>query len=138
MIKNNKWQMVTFCIRSKVFSADEITRRLGIKPDSYCEIGEPFSKRNPNSKQRDETLWELNSGLDTSSSLVDQIEAILKILENNISSLQEICSDCYIDFFCGYFCDYGQGTFELDNGTLRSISQIGASLVMDLYPPEST
>ena len=135
-MNNDKRQRVSLCIHSSVLSTKEITRRLGIEPTSYLNIGEPFSKRNPKSKLREETFWELKSGLDTYVSLVKQIQAILTMLEEHDVSFHEIRRYCYIEFSCGLFSENEKSTFELDHKILQAISQTGANLSLDFYPPD--
>ena len=135
--KDTKWQVADLCIKSKILSAAEITKTLGIPPTKTHEIGDPFSLRSMNSKVREESHWELNSGCNENFDLEDQILAILSMLEQHKEQLFELHNHCDIFIFCGFSSTNGQGAFELSPTTSRQLADLCLTLVLDLYPPEA-
>jgi len=117
-------------------TAQEITNLLKIEPTEFHEKGAPLSKRNPNSRKREEHLWRLDSQLQQSEPLDKHLKNLIEIIEIHARGFKKIadCSSCEI--FCGFSSGNGQGGFILDHNLLERISKLPLDLVVDLYPPE--
>lgn len=134
-MSDEKWSRASLRISSNTMSAAEITHTLGLKPTSSYEKGTPLSKRNPKSAVRQQSVWILESGLDSSQPLAQHIACLVALVEEKIDVLKKLLPICDIDIFCGFSSESGQGGFVLNAALLKRITAIPIDIVLDLYPP---
>lgn len=123
------------CLRisSKTLSAAEITNILKREPTRAYDKGTPFSSRNPKSRIRKESVWLLESGLESSESLDVHIEKLVLFVEENTDLLKNLLPISYIDIFCGFFSESGQGGFFLDSALLKRLTVLPIDIGFDLH-----
>lgn len=113
----------------------EISTFLGLTPSHVHERGDP---RVGDSGRRysdySEGLWELRSTLNESAPLDEHLRALLLILRDRGSLLQDLrASGHVLDIFAGVFAEGGNATVTLDAGLLRELGELGLSVVFDVY-----
>ena len=123
-------------IGSKVVSAEEITKILGLQPSESDEKGKPLSKGN-NGKLKSMPCWVLESDLENADSLEEHIEHLISIIESKESEFIFLSKDCRIEIYCGIFVqgEVQQGTFFLSPQMLKSLVKIPLDITVTLYPP---
>lgn len=119
-------------ISSKTLNVADITKILGMQPTRTHEKGEPFSSRNP-SRLRQESLWLLESGLDSSEPLDAHMEKLADFIQEKAVLLKYLIPICYMDIFCGVFSESGQGGFVFNPVILKKLTAIPIEIVFDLY-----
>ncbi len=124
-------------IASEVKSIDDIINILCTRPTRSFIKGEPYSKRNPNSRKRECNLWLLESGLDGKESLESHIRQILQFMKVKADALEKLQLECEIDIMCSFASENGQGGFTMDHELLKELSVYLVDLVVNLYPPEA-
>jgi hypothetical protein len=117
--------------------ADEITTTLELEPTTSHDKGTPISKRNPNSKLRQHSVWILESGMARTEPLESHIEKLALLLKENESTFIQLSSSCEIDIFCGISSENGQGGFALEASLLKKLTAIPVNLIFDLYISEN-
>jgi Domain of unknown function (DUF4279) len=134
-MNNQNWSVASLRISSSVVGSAKISSILGIEPTIAYEKGTPLSHRNPKSKLREQTIWLLESGLDSSVSLERHIEHLVKIVENKINLFKELAHSCEMDLSCGFSSKAGQGGLVLESHLLQRMALIQLDFILDLYPP---
>lgn len=132
MIHQNRYS-ASLRISSKTLNVADITTILGMEPTRTHEKGEPFSSRNSRSRLRQESLWLLESGLDSSAPLDAHIEKLAASIEEKAVLLKNLIPICYMDIFCGVFSESGQGGFVFNSVILKKLTAIPIEIVFDLY-----
>lgn len=133
MNDNKKWNKVSICIISQTTDPEKISAILDIKPTESHEKGTHVSMRNPGSPKRADHIWILESGLDESTTLEEQIYFFVNFIEDKHTQFMELSTSCRIELFCGISVDNGQGMFTIKSNTLKKISKIPIDIVMDIY-----
>ncbi|SHL04307.1 DUF4279 domain-containing protein [Desulforamulus aeronauticus] len=123
-------------IVSRKKSIEEISNILNTRPTRCSLKGQPYSRRNPNSKIREENIWLLESGLNKYESLEVHIRHILSFLRTKKEFIRELQLECEIDIVCSFSSENGQGGFTLDHELLKELTENSLELVVNLYPPE--
>lgn len=123
-------------IASRKKSIEEISNILNARPTDSFVKGQPYSRRNPNSKKREENLWLLESGLNTHEPLELHIKQLLSFIRKKAQLVKELQSECEIDIVCSFSSEIGQGGFTLDHELLKELTKNSLELVVNLYPPE--
>jgi len=131
-----KWHEACVRISSKTLSVAEITSMLGMEPTISHEKGTRMSVRNPKSRIRQESVWILESGINSEELFDVHLERLVFFIEEKAEQLQQLRPMSYIDIFCGFFAEEGQGTFHLRAELLKRIMAIiPIDIVIDLYSP---
>ena len=133
-IKEDRWTTAVFRIMSSTVSIDEICAKIKTQPTRYYQKGELYSKRNPNSKIREENLWILESKLSDQDSIESHIKHFLSFLDEKAESLRELQAECEFDIMCAYSSESGQGGFTLESETLKELTAYPVDLSINLYP----
>lgn len=136
VIYNNHYSGAVLRIISEKQSIDDISTILHTTPTKYFIKGQTYSKRNPNSRKRDENIWILKSGLNENESLDLHINYLLDFLKEKADVIKELKSECEIDIVCSFSSENGQGGFTLDHELLIELTKYEIDLVVNLYPPE--
>jgi uncharacterized protein DUF4279 len=110
-----------------------VTQSLGLIPTRTWRKGDPTPGR-PDLRRTHER-WELRSPADGSKSLGEQLEALLPLLEDRRSAVQEIVSRfeagiCYIAHLGG--SNYNP-ELHLSAPLIERLAALGLSLDLDLY-----
>jgi len=134
-MSTEKWHAACVRISSKTLNVAEITSMLGIEPTNSHEKGTRMSIRNPKSRIRQESVWILESGINSEEPFDAHLERLVSFIEEKAEQLQRLMPMCYIDIFCGFFAEEGQGTLHLRATLLKRIMVIPIDIVIDLYPP---
>jgi hypothetical protein len=100
------------------------------------EKGSRLSWSNPDSSISQENYWLLDSGLADSDPLDAHVTKLVSYIEQNISALKALLTDCEIDLWCAFASGTSQGGFVLDAELLKKLTAIPINLIIDLYPPE--
>ena len=126
---------VNIKITSKVFSAEEITNILGLKPSKSDGKGTPLSNRNPYGKLRNMSCWILESDLENANYLEEHVEHLISIIESKSEEFIFLSRDCRIEICCGIFVEEEdqQGTFSLSSQTLKRLVKIPLDIIATLY-----
>lgn len=121
--------LVRFRLYGTVVGPDEITLRLGLVPLDFQEKG--ATKPNGHGTY-DQNYWAY--GGENSTDLVCIIESLLKQIEARANVLIELLKyGGSGDFFVGVFLADDQAGLELRPALLQRISELGASIVFDIY-----
>lgn len=134
-IDTNHWSGAVLRIISTQKSIEDINTMINIKPARVCIKGEPYSKRNQDSRKREENIWILESNLSEYEPLDLHISHLLSFLKGKSDVLKELQLDCYIDIVCSFSSENGQGSFTLDHDLLKELTENAIDLIVDLYPP---
>jgi len=137
MERDIKWSAVSLCIASQALSTVEITRILDTRPHSTTEKGSPVSKRNPSGPVQQQSVWMLESGVNSNEPLETHITKLVEYIEAHRVLLEGLLSNCTIDLRCSFSSSNGQGGFVLDTLLLKRLSALPIDLIVDLYPPEN-
>jgi hypothetical protein len=132
----NHWTSAVFRIMSKNKSIKDICMKINSQPTNYYVKGKLYSKRNPESKIREENLWILNSKLGEQDTIEDHIEYFLLFLKENEAGIRELQPECEFEIMCAYSSESGQGGFTLDHQRLKALTAYPIDLSINLYPPE--
>lgn len=133
--ENEKWSSASIRIASRSTDADRISRLLDTEPSVSYKKGLPVNSRNPGGPLRQEHLWIMESGLDTSRSLDAHLAKLVTFIEQKTEDLKRLLPDCEIGLFCGFSSGNGQGGLVLNADLLKKITAIPIDIVLDLYPP---
>jgi len=117
-------------------SIDDISDSLNTRPTRCFIKGQLFSKRNPNSKKRENNIWLLESGLKESESLELHIQQLISFIKEKQGAFKKLKLDCEIEIMCSFSSGNGQGGFTLNHELLQELTESGIDLVVNLYPPE--
>jgi len=134
-IDNNHSSGAVLRIISEIKSIDDISMIVETRPTKYFSKGQPYSKRNPNSKIREENIWILESGLSDRELLDSHIIQLLSFLKKRANVMKELQLECHIDIMCSFSSKNGQGGFTLEHELLRELSKYAIDLIVNLYPP---
>lgn len=92
-----------------------------------------MSPRNPQSKQRSNHLWVLESGMPEDVDLRDHVSAIVRILGPHVPEFQRLRANVVIDLHLGWRPLQPSQALELGQGDIRLLADIGAGVVVDIY-----
>lgn len=135
-IENNQSSGAVLRIVSEKRSIDDISNFLNTRPTRYFVKGQLYSKRNPNSRKRENNIWLLESGLNSKDSLELHIKHLLNFIKKKADRLKKLELECEIDIVCSFSSGNGQGGFTLEHQLLKELTENTIDLVIDLYPPE--
>ncbi len=133
---DDKWNAASIRIFSRSMSPQEISEALNSEPTHSHKKGDPVSKRNPEGAKRNENLWVLESGIDSSEPLDGHIEKLVEIIERKLDAFKILLQKCEIDIFCGFSSENGQGGFVITSDLMKRLTIIPIDIVLDLYPHE--
>jgi hypothetical protein len=114
-----------------------ITSALGIDPTRERLKGSPKSRLHPSpANVFEESMWILESGLDSGDSLANHISILVERLKGRSVELNNIRDRISgIDLFCMFSSENGQGSMELPAELIKRIADLGIDVTIDLYPP---
>lgn len=133
---DGKWSTAAIRIYSKELDIQQISDILNINPNSYKEKGAYVNDKLKIGAIREEYLWVLESGLETTESLETHIVKLLEIIETNVNQFKLLSKNCFIELFCGFGSENGQGSLVLDSSILKRLTAIPIDIILDLYPPD--
>jgi hypothetical protein len=133
---NDRWTNATFRIISENLSIEDISAKINTKPTKYFKKGEPYSKKNPKSRVREETIWLLESQLSNQETIESHINYFLSFLKENEYGIKWLQEKCRFDIMCAYSSESGQGGFTIDHEVLKECAIYPLDLSINLYPPE--
>ena len=109
---------------------DEITAAMGLLPEEIWREGDPIGRT---IRLREESGWKLSSGMDKSTDLNEQIEALLNRLELVAPILSELGQTCYMEIACVLRAYDFVPAMHLERSTVQRIARIGAEIDIDFY-----
>jgi hypothetical protein len=121
--------IVRIKILSDLLSPEEITSRLGSKPDrvwhkgNVREISRNMAKFNG---------WIMDAGSSRQAPIKEQVAMLLEKLKPLRTELNEIAALASVDLSIVVYSDY-EPPLHFDNATLGEIASLGANLDIDLY-----
>jgi hypothetical protein len=111
---------------------DDVSRALGVDPDECHEKGTPLSPRSARRTVRERALWRLRSRSASGEPLDAHLRDLLgRVAGDAVRALSAGGDD--VELFC--FVDVPETT--LSAAVLGEVAAVSASLVLDVYPPES-
>ena len=120
-------------VRLKILSdhinAEQITNTVGIDCDRSWSKGELRPKTQIKEKQNG---WVLNSGLDKSDSLEEQIKSLLSRVNGISNKIKELSEDSIIEVSCAIYTSESPPLY-FDKELVKRIEALGANLDIDLY-----
>jgi hypothetical protein len=131
---DSRWSKAAFCIYGETLRPDEISRDLHLQPTNSGIKGELPSKY-PRARPLRTSIWILDSPLDEHLPLQHHLKWFFEALEPKLDVVHAITKQHDVKLVCGYSSEHGQGGCTFDTSLLRRLSNLGVSLVLDLYPP---
>ncbi|HBB34111.1 MAG TPA: hypothetical protein DDZ80_31015 [Cyanobacteria bacterium UBA8803] len=122
---------VSFRLAGIDFNPEEITALVGIIPSKTWKIGDLIDPRS--SIRRKCNGWSLESKLDKSTNLDEQIKSVFEQLQPGWQSLVEICArhDALID--CAIYVYKQVPAIHFDKDIVRKATELNAEIDVDLY-----
>lgn len=120
---------VSFRISSENLVPDDITRTLGITPNTAHHKGDP--RRKPEFAPYRTGIWSIDSGLPRESDLETHLNAFLQVLEPKAAVLLELSRSVKLDFYATLF---DIGGVELSADMMGRMAKLGASFGTTIYP----
>jgi len=131
-----KWNTASLGIYGEPLDLEGITERLGLTPTRSGLKGEMrASARVKNPRPRRNSFWLLTSPLADFEPLQNHLAWLIDRLEPRREALEELAKEYTVKFICGFSSENGQGGCTLDASLLARLGNLGAPLVLDLYPP---
>lgn len=121
---DEKWTRGSFRVTSSELTSDEVSQELDIEPTDLDE------------HKAGRTIWILESGLSSSNTADEHIDALLTRLRPRAEALRGLKGHC--DIFLGFASGNGQGGMVIPPRVLGELAALGIELVLDLYPPEQS
>lgn len=134
--QGRKWSEAALRISGDTLHPSHVSASLGLEATQSGIKGERFSPRH--NALRRTSFWILKSPLGNYRPLEEHLNWLLDVLEPKCDLLISIRSKWKTEFFCGFSSENGQGGVTLDLILLGRLARLGISLVLDLYPPESS
>jgi hypothetical protein len=107
-----------------------ITEKVGFSPSEAWSAGDINPR---NGKPRQFMFWQLNSGLDDTSSLDQHIESLLLTLGTKAQALRDLWVDYDLTIQCvGYYPGSGHGA-HINREVVRRAAQLGLAFDLDFY-----
>jgi len=120
---------VTLRISSTKYALQYFQQILG-EPTTGFSIGDEFLS---GKRQREFTLWALESSNLPSDDFDTHLAEILNFLDAKYLDISKLFSDYEMDLFCMFSSDNGQGGAVLSANTMKKISSYNLNLVFDVY-----
>ncbi|AXQ29166.1 DUF4279 domain-containing protein [Solimonas sp. K1W22B-7] len=116
-------------IKSKSFSAPQISEALGLKCDKSGMPGAAAP-----AGIRDTHGWILNSGLAEDAPLDEHTASLLRRLSGVHGRISALSVDCDVVFSCAIYCESADApALHFEKSFVSEITKLGASLDIDLY-----
>jgi hypothetical protein len=110
----------------------ELEARLG-EPTRGHDIGDPVSRRRPDSPKRRHAYWTLESSIERTRPLDEHIDELLAFAEKRRDVFASLRRDCKMDIFCGVFSGVdAQGGFSLEPSVSRRLGELQLPVVFDI------
>jgi hypothetical protein len=126
--------MATFRLSGNAdLTAEAVTRRLGVRPTSATEAGEPVSLRS--ARVRDSSVWLLGSSqaIEDDVELATQLDRLLIMLEPVTARLWELVREGYwANWFCYVSSHATEHAAELDRALLQRLLALPGDLWLDI------
>jgi hypothetical protein len=123
----------TLRVSSQTLRLSQLTETLGEPSDGY-DIGDPVSSRRPDSGRRRHSMWLLESGLDRTRPLDEQIEKLVAFVEAHRQIVDSLREQCTVDIFCGLFSgDGATGGFIISPGLSTRLADVQLPVDFDIY-----
>jgi hypothetical protein len=125
-------EISTYFSLAGTFNPDEITAAIGITPTRTHRAGELISPRAIMRYQND--IWQLDSGLDKSTDLEDQVKDVLERLKAGGTDLINLCTHYEATIECVVF-SYGgdRPAIAFSRDILKQVTALNAEIGIDLY-----
>lgn len=123
---------VTLRVFSQTYSLAQISRVLGQAGKGFS-VGDVYGKSN---RQRDMTLWSMETTLSGDSSLELHLNEVISFLEEKSEGLEMLSEKCSLDVFCMLRTVNGQGGAVLPCTTMEILSRRRVAVVLDIYADE--
>jgi Domain of unknown function (DUF4279) len=129
---------IDYCIEGFAFDPDEITQRTGIKPSKVARAGEPVPWA---SKIKSETIpkikfsrWELQSNLDSSVDVEEQIRVLIQRLQPAWSEFVNLGKE-YDGIFTCVIWDYSDArpAIYFDKDIIKFAAELNALIQVSVY-----
>ena len=129
---------VKMLIHNFDYHPDQISKKLMIEPHSIGVKGEPYEIGPPHNrikKTHEYSYWEHEWKIFTNDFIGDIVEKYVNnFIKPNTSSLKEIAADCDMQFtVIQYYYDGCNPGFHFDKSVVQILSDLGASIDIDLY-----
>jgi hypothetical protein len=111
---------------------EEITKLLGCQPTEAQRKGDII----PDKQYRrvaPEGSWLLRSGLPKTTSVDEQVVALLAKLTDDVVVWERLTSEFRVDLFCGLFLDEINRVFSLSPHAMQMMSARGIGICFDVY-----
>lgn len=129
---------VTFIVESESLTAEEISRRLGLRPTQVTKQGDPVSLSRLHAGRRGHTTWALASPLNDDEEPAAHLEALLSIIEPLIPTLRQVEeSGGNISWSCFVTAKPTGNMVWLEPHVLSRLARIGIALVLDIYDSDT-
>jgi len=110
---------------------DEVTRLLGIQPDTTWRRGDPRGSRR--TAFFDYGCWRIETGIAEEADMNEQLKVLLARLGTHEETLKAMRPPFDLEFGCVIYLDGPLPILHVDADTLQRISHLGAELDIDLY-----
>lgn len=109
----------------------KVSQVLGLLPD-YTHLEGDYPRDNPKYSPYKHGMWALHSKLPSEEPFTAHLESLLSILDLKQEQILELSKTSNVDFSCSLFSQSG---FQLPPHLLGQIASLGATLGVDVYPP---
>jgi hypothetical protein len=128
------WNRASFRIAGDTLDPKEISSCLEIEASLSGVKGELVRSGLP--AVRRTSVWVLRCPLEKSAPMEEHLKWLLNLLEPKAGIIKGIADRFFVDLFCGFSSENGQGGFSLDARLLQRVAHLGVALSLDLYPPQ--
>ncbi len=125
MTREDTWCRASLTVFSQTLSAKEIARILGIE-GHQLERGTPVSSRS--NQVRKSSVWGYNSILDSSDTVENHIDDLLRFAEGKAKELERLAADCFVRILVSFSAESGTVKFALDPDILKRLGELGITL----------
>lgn len=108
-----------------------ITKALGLNSDRSWRVGD---KRPHTIIEEDNNGWIINSGRPKATCLEEQVQALLDRVDQCKDAIKVLSRDASVEFSCVVYADTTPA-LNFGAGIIGRLSELGASLDIDLYLP---
>lgn len=110
---------------------EEITAKIGIKPTKTWKVGDLINSRG--TIRRKHNGWKLESKLEKSAELEEQIKSVLEQLQPSWQPLREICTQYDAEINCVIYTIKQIPAIHFDREIIEKVNQLNAAIDVDLY-----
>ena len=121
---------VRFVISDFECDPEDISKLLSITPTVTWRVGESIAGT---IRRHKENGWRLDSPMNRSQEIDEQIKGLLSQLEPKAELLRHLAEDFYSEFSCIIYAYDYVPSINLSNETLSRMADLGAAIDIDLY-----